>query len=279
MIQNRSFDLRHKGGIIFNEEDHSYFNATGERYESSTGIIKKYKAPFYDDQTAKYKAIKEILPESHFKALKKHAGGWEYIHTFWDKLMEREWAEALIERKDYHLAKWKEEAAAGTAEHAKREQEIIANGGIEFQGVFYEHLGSGAGDILSIPPNGQYCLTEALLWDHSMKLGGLADLVLFNNRSFIVPDYKTNKEIARTGFMNKCMLPPFGNLQDCNFMHYSLQLSIYADMIAQLTGFKHKENWIISTANLNYGRATDELIKCEDLTEDYLLLKALLIGE
>lgn len=276
MIQNRSFDLRHKGGIIFNEEDHSYFNAAGEQYESSTGIIKKYKAPFYDEQTAKYKAIKEVLPEAHFKALKKHAGGWEHIHTFWDKLMEREWAESLIERKDYYLAKWKEEAENGTREHAKRELEIITNGGIEFQGVFYNYLDT---DVLSIPQVGQYCLTEMLVWDHKMKLGGLVDLPIFNDGQFMVLDYKTNKEISRTGFMNKCMLPPFGMLQDCNFMHYSLQLNIYADMISQLTGFEHKENWIISTANLTYGRSTDELIKCDNLKEDYLLLKALIIGE
>lgn len=276
MIQNRSFDLRHKGGIVFNEDDHSYFNATGEQYESSTGIIKKYKAPFYDEQTAKYKAIKEILPNTHFKTLKKHAGGWEHIHTFWDKLMEREWAESLIERKDFHLAKWKDEAMAGTAEHAKREQEIITNGGVEFQGLFYEYINT---DVLSIPSTGRYCLTEMLLWDHSMKLGGLADLPVFDNGTFMVLDYKTNKEIARAAFMNKRMFPPFGHLQDCNFNHYSLQLSIYADMVSQLTGFKHKENWIISTANLAYGRPIDELIKCEDLTDDYLLLKALLIGE
>lgn len=276
MIQNRSFDLRHKGGIVFNEEDHSYFNATGEQYESSTGIIKKYKAPFYDEQTAKYKAIKEILPEVHFKALKKHAGGWDNVHTFWDKLMEREWAELLIERKDFHLAKWKHEAMAGSEEHAKREQEIITNGGIEFQGVFYEYINT---DVLSIPPNGQYCLTEMLLWDHSMKLGGLADLPLFDNSTFMVLDYKTNKEIAREGFMNKRMLPPFGQLPDCNYYHYSLQLDIYADMICQLTGFKHMGNYLISTANPAYGRETDELIKCEDLKEDYLLLKALIIGE
>jgi len=236
MIQNRSFDLRHKGGIIFNEEDHTYFNAAGEQYESSTGIIKKYKAPFYDVETAKYKAIKEVLPPAHFKALKKHAGGWEYIHTFWDKLMEREWAEALIERKDYHLAKWKAEALAGTIEHNRREIEIKTNGGIEFQGVFYNYLDC---DILSVPKVGHYCLTEALIWDHSMKLGGLADLPVFSDGTFMVLDYKTNKEISRSGFMNKRMLPPFGMLQDCNYMHYSLQLSIYSNMISELTGFTH----------------------------------------
>ena len=276
MIQNRSFDLRHKGGIIFNEEDHSYFNATGEQYESSTGLIKNYKAPFYDEQTAKYKAIKEVLPEYHFRALKTKAGGWESVYTYWEALMQREWAEALIKCKDFHLAKWKHEAHLGTLEHGRREQEIISNGGTKFQGVFYEYLNS---DVLSIPSTGRYCLTEMLLWDHVMKLGGLADLPVFDNGTFMVLDYKTNKEISRSGFMNKRMGAPFGMLQDCNFMHYSLQLSIYANMVEQLTGFKHTGNWIISTANLEYGRAQDELIKCEDLTEDYLLLKALLTGE
>lgn len=272
MLQNRSFDLRHKGGIVFNEDDHSYFNAAGEQYESSTGIIKKYKAPFYDEQTAKYKAIKEVLPEAHFKALKKHAGGWEGVHAYWDALMNREWAAELIERKEYHLAKWKSEAEAGSIEHGRREQEIISNGGIEFQGVFYEYL---ATDILSVPATGKYCLTEALIWDHKMKLGGLADLPIFDNGTFMVLDYKTNKEIARTSFMDKRMFHPFGHLPDSNYYHYSLQLNIYADMIQELTGFKHVSNWIISTANPEYGRHSDIIIQCQDLTDDYLILKAL----
>lgn len=276
MIQNRSFDLRHKGGIIFNEEGHTYFNATGEQYESSTGIIKKYKAPFYDEDTARYKAIKEILPEKHFKALKKHAGGWESVHTFWDKLMEREWAESLTERKDCHLAKWKAEAQDGTEEHARRENEIIANGGIEFEGVFYEYLNT---DILSVPAIGQYCLTEALVWDHSMKLGGLVDLPLFDDSTFRVKDYKTNKEIARAGFMNKRMLTPFGDLPDSNYYHYSLQLNIYGDMVERLTGFKHTGSFIISTASEKYKRPIDQIIECADLKEHYLLLRAITIGE
>ena len=276
MIQNRSFDLRYKGGIVFEEEDHSYFNDTGEKYESSTGLIKNYKAPFYDEQTAKYKAIKEVLPPELFNVLKKHAGGWAGVYTYWDALMQREWAEALVERKEFHLAKWRGEAELGTAEHSRREQKIIADGYFEFQGVFYKYLDT---DVLSIPPTGQYCLTEALVWDHAMKLGGLVDLPVFDNGEFMVLDYKTNKEISRAGFMDKRMLAPFSCLADCNFIHYSLQLSIYSDMIGQLTGFKHRENWIISTANLLYGRPEDELIKCQDLTEDYLLLKAFLIGE
>jgi len=216
MIQNRSFDLRDRGGIVFNEEDHAYFNSAGEQYESSTGLIKKYKAPFYDVETAKYKAIKEVLPEPHFKALKKMYGSWDKVHLAWDKLMEREWAESLIERKDYHLAKWIQEAQNGTNEHARRENEIKANGGIEFGGIFYEYTDA---NILDIKKDKPYCSTEVLVWDHAMKLGGLIDLPLFNIDTVIIADYKTNKEIAREAFMRKMMLQPFGDLPDANYYH------------------------------------------------------------
>ena len=49
-------------------------------------------------------------------------------------------------------------------------------------------------------------------------------------------DYKTNKEIKTTGFTNwekitQKMTGPCAHLDDCNFNHYSLQLSIYMYII------------------------------------------------
>jgi hypothetical protein len=53
-------------------------------------------------------------------------------------------------------------------------------------------------------------------------------------------DWKTNKEIkTKSGFDTKTkntakMLYPLGNLDDCNYYHYTLQLSTYAWMIQQV---------------------------------------------
>ncbi len=51
-----------------------------------------------------------------------------------------------------------------------------------------------------------------------------------------INDYKTNKEIKRKGFTNwegitKKMLKPVAHLDDCEFNHYALQLSIYMYII------------------------------------------------
>lgn len=53
-----------------------------------------------------------------------------------------------------------------------------------------------------------------------------------------IKDFKTNKEIEMNSFVNweglsKRMLPPLYHLEDCNYVHYNLQLSIYAYIICK----------------------------------------------
>lgn len=264
MIQDRTYDLTHRGGIEFIEENHLYLNDKGEQYTSSTSLIKKFKQPFDQENIAKYKAIKNILPTDKFDLLKKHAGGWENVYKYYDKLIERPEYADIAKEKDFILVQWASETLAGTEEHARREK-LVLEEGVTFNGIHYPH---GKKTILDITPEDRCVLTEVLVWDHEYKIGGLMDLLIADNGTLTIPDYKTNKKIDMTSFMYKRMLFPVHNLLDCNYFHYSLQLSLYMKMACRITGLKPGDTYLINTANESYGRKEDITIPCADLSEE-----------
>lgn len=76
--------------------------------------------------------------------------------------------------------------------------------------------------------------------DGVLKVAGQIDLLIKNGNDIYIVDYKTNKKIdQKSGFdtttkKNATMLYPLNNLMDCNYMHYTMQLSTYAYMLQQL---------------------------------------------
>ena len=73
-----------------------------------------------------------------------------------------------------------------------------------------------------------------------LKIAGQIDLLIKDGNDIYIVDYKTNKKIdQKSGFdtstkKNATMLYPLTNLMDCNYMHYTMQLSTYAYMLQQL---------------------------------------------
>jgi hypothetical protein len=70
----------------------------------------------------------------------------------------------------------------------------------------------------------------------SAGICGQSDLVEVVNSKVNIIDYKTNKEIKTESFKNwegisDKMSHPISHLDDCNFNHYALQLSIYMYII------------------------------------------------
>ena len=76
--------------------------------------------------------------------------------------------------------------------------------------------------------------------DKILRIAGQIDLLIKSGNEITLVDYKTNKKIdLKSGFntstkSNVKMLYPLNNLQDCNFYHYSMQLSTYAWMLQKL---------------------------------------------
>jgi hypothetical protein len=90
---------------------------------------------------------------------------------------------------------------------------------------------------LYLLPDGYY--PELIIWNDDYTLCGTADKVWINTidgiRFIDIDDWKTNKEIKMP---NRYMMnPPLSHLSDVNYVHYTLQISIYAWMLEKV-GFK-----------------------------------------
>lgn len=83
---------------------------------------------------------------------------------------------------------------------------------------------------------------ELKLWSHTWMIAGRADKVILRTdpstsiRYADIVDYKSNEKIQQVSYQfrdgsYKWMKPPVGNLMDCNFWHYTLQLSLYMFML------------------------------------------------
>jgi hypothetical protein len=200
--------------VTFNEEAHSYTaDGTGRKYISATTIIGKFKAPF--DKVAVSTAY-----------AKKHGQTPEYWQAEWAKIS-------------------KTACDKGTRFHKRKEDAMIANGAVlrDTKHVpvhIKDTLDKSFHDYRDLP-DGVY--PELLMWNHYFELAGIADIITIDGAYFDIDDYKTNNKIDKFSFCHpktgyKKMLFPLQHLQDCNFNHYQLQLSIYAFMLEQLSGKK-----------------------------------------
>ena len=84
--------------------------------------------------------------------------------------------------------------------------------------------------------------------DGVLRIAGQIDLLVKQGNDITIIDYKTNKEIKQHSFFDSKsrktirMKYPLGNLEDCNYYHYTLQLSTYAWMLQKFNpNFKIKD--------------------------------------
>jgi hypothetical protein len=274
-LPNRDLDLRKRGGLVFYEKEHAYYNADGIKYTGMTTFLKDFCAPFKADETAKYKAIKNSLPEQKFKDLKKlivsklnesNFTAWSKVHLFYEKICESNptLGAKIVKEKENILADWAKSTNEGSIEHDKREKDVIENG-ITWKGKYYPYMNK---TILDVTKDDVCVIPEIMVWDHESQLCGLIDLPIFDKGVVHILDYKTNKKIEKTSFMNKVMSGVFRKFKDCNFSKYSAQLSGYQKMACDLTGFEPGEKWIIHTANEKYKRKNDAFIECIDMNKE-----------
>ena len=81
---------------------------------------------------------------------------------------------------------------------------------------------------------------EKVTFIEHLKLAGTVDLFVRNKckdgtYKYWILDYKTNKKIEQDNPFQKFGYPPFQNMPDNNFSHYTIQLNIYQRML-QLNG-------------------------------------------
>lgn len=124
------------------------------------------------------------------------------------------------------LAEWAKSAPYGTAVHKQIENYFMerrANTDLirPYLPIFDKRK---AQDCIFHP--------EVILSIEDLAIAGTADmLVECADGSWSILDWKTNHTIYKNGFKGQKLKSPLDHLDDCNWIHYSLQLSFYAVML------------------------------------------------
>lgn len=126
----------------------------------------------------------------------------------------------------YWLAKWKADAEHGTEVHKMLEKYVLDNKLPEdcpkaILGCYWL--------ARTLRELGVYSIySEFPVYDVDLGLAGTIDLVIKTDKGIMLVDWKTNKEIKKKSYDGKKGKKPLEHLEDCNYNHYALQMSLYA---------------------------------------------------
>ena len=187
--------------IIFDAEAHTYTDTIGRNYESVTRFINRFVPQFdFEDKSKKYAS--------------KYGMDVEEV------------------RKDWK-SKNKSSTDFGTKVHSLIEEAIRDN--VLVPGDFFNIVKSMY-DEVQLSYKGKY-LTETIVYNTEYQIAGMSDLIIDNENSFSLIDFKTNKQIKYTNdFEDKNLLKPIKHLPNSEYFKYSLQLSFYAYFYSLQTG-------------------------------------------
>lgn len=232
--------------ISFFEKKHEYL-VGNERYDSVTSLIKSNFPAFDADK------VSEIVAKKQGRDKKEILAEWEVTRkeaaSFGTKFHSM--VETILIKKDLEAANH-----FAVSEKEKRYLEALKKA------------------VLEIGKSYDFLHVEKIVFSPSLKIAGTIDVILQNKKtgSLVVADWKTNKKIDFSGFDKG--LGPFKTLENCNFIHYSLQLSAYRHLLLR-EGYVEK-NQAVNTALLHFADTGSEIllnkIKPKDLNEPLLVL-------
>lgn len=239
---------KQNGEVAFNEQEHAYWNVNDNgRYISVTTLIGKY-APEYDSQFwSAYKALEQLLPVESWKIEKKALLSSKKLDKNLFSIYgidENEFNKVQQDILDSWETKKQASCERGTKIHSMIENKFYEGG----KNVSLKKFGIGGKfecrkDYLELDlPYGVY--PEYLIYyeneDKTVRLAGQIDLLIKNGNNIVLIDHKTNEKIDKKSFYNNItktsdkMLYPLNHLDECNFNHYTMQLSTYAYMLQKL---------------------------------------------
>lgn len=199
---------RHPNGTIitFDEGPHTYFDDKEQSYRSFTTLIHDYFPQFKADVAAERVAKRErkSVPQLLQEWAASGADACEYgtrVHENCESRMKG-LTEPNIARDD-------------------RERHTFAN---------------AVAVVDWLKSKYQFIAAEKILFSPRCLVAGTVDLMMADGNTLWILDYKTNKEIKTTGFKGERGLFPLAHLDNCNFEHYSIQLSL-AEVIAKMEGY------------------------------------------
>ena len=204
--------------ILFDPDKHRYTTRLGKELTSVTRVIKKIIIPF-DRDGISYNMAKQL-------AYKEGIGVKEAQKRILDQ-----WDSKLISATN-----------RGNFIHNNLEKYLLT-------GECDSTLDKAVTQLQSVFKGGHRYYTEARTYVLSYMVAGMGDLVVQRQRGkqsiYDFYDYKTNeargiqfdsinRKKTPVKHYNRFLMSPLDHLEDCNYNHYALQLSLYAFM-AQIT--------------------------------------------
>ena len=200
--------------IVFKASDHSYTSIDDNdiKWVSVTKLVSNFKEPFNAEGIAA-KVSKNKKSKWYGKTAKE-------IQAVWKEESERA-------------------MELGTFYHNQREADLCSLASIEKEGVTLPIYVPIEKDGVKHAPDQKLSpgiYPEHMVYLKSAGICGQSDLVEVVGDKVNIIDYKSNKKIETESFVNwegisKKMLFPVNHLDDCNYYHYALQLSIYMYII------------------------------------------------
>ena len=271
---------KRNGNVCFNDENHKYFDVNDEskQYISVTTLIDRYGQEFNKDFWSAYKALEKLLSKDAWQLEKKSLlaskkFNKELLSTY--NISENDFNKAQQDILDEWDKNNREACERGTKIHSELENNFYKAG----KNITLQKFGIGGKfecrkDYTDLDlEHGVY--PEYLIYRESedgiLKIAGQVDLIIKNGNDIIIVDHKTNKKIdLKSGFNTQTkstakMKYPLNNLDDCNFWHYTMQLSTYAWMLQKIN-----PNFVIKDLILNHydHNGNNTLYHCEYLKHD-----------
>lgn len=270
---------KQNGNVAFENESHTYWNVEdNKQYISVTTLIHRYTQEFDKNFWSAYKALEKLLPKESWAIEKKSLLNTkkfnkEILNIYNISELEFNKAQQGI------LDAWDEENRKSCERGTKIHSDI--------ENSFYNHPKDislqkfGLGGKFECKKDyseldleyGVYpeYLISIESKDKVLRLAGQIDLIIKQDNEITIVDHKTNKKIdLKSGFDTNTkasakMKYPLNNLMDCNYYHYSLQLSTYAWMLQKL----HPE-FVIKDLILNHydHNGKNTLYHCDYLKDD-----------
>ena len=250
--------------VFFNDKEHLYLDKlNGEKYISVTTLIGKYENEFNAAFFSKYKALEALAEPDHFSLVKE---GLLTTQIWKPELLEKFNIDPQVfeEKVNEFLTSWnniRDEACDhGSYVHEIMETSFYGNTHFDLSNFGCPQI---CGDYTCIKGNYHLDLENGIypeflmsyVTPEGLRIAGQADLIVKNGNDISILDWKTNKEIKKRSFFNKAkkknvtMKFPLNNIEDCNYQHYTLQLSLYAYILQQLNPeFNIKELKIVHIA-------------------------------
>ncbi len=262
--------------VIYSDKDHIYLGKKdNQKYTSVTQLIHNYTQPFNSAFWSAYKACEALLSPEDFYPLKQillKNKIWksEYLKTYNIDIQS-------FKDKREEILKSYEDKKNVACERGTSIHEVQENLFYNQDDKIKKYVGGGKFDV----KKGYYQLDleravypEFLIsyaFDDYLKVAGQIDLIIKDGNDITIIDWKTNKKIDQESYFDKTtkrrqmMKFPLDNIQDCNFYHYTLQLSLYAFLLQKINPkFKIKKLLIIHFDH--DGNETE--YQCDYLKED-----------